>query len=54
MATPTNTVPTAIDGFCLSKSYRSRFANNALLDSRVRIRVWIREQRKIKDDQRHY
>ena len=29
-------------------SYMSRFANNALLGVRVRVRVWIREQRKIK------
>ena len=26
----------------------SRFANNALLGGGVRVRVWIREQRKIK------
>ena len=28
--------------------YMSRFANNALLGGGVRVRVWIREQRKIK------
>ena len=30
------------------KTYMSRFANNALLGGGVRVRVWIREQRKIK------
>jgi len=30
------------------------FANSALLGGGVRVRVWIREQRKIKRDQRHY
>ena len=28
--------------------YMSMFANNALLEGGVRVRVWIREQRKIK------
>ena len=39
----TKTYKTVISG-----SYMSRFANNALLGGGVRVRVWIREQRKIK------
>ena len=34
--------------FTNSSPYMSRFANNALLGGEVRVRVWIREQRKIK------
>ena len=33
---------------CHSSPHMSMFANNALLGSGVRVRVWIREQRKIK------
>ena len=32
----------------MSVLYMSRFANNAFLGGGVRVRVWIREQRKIK------
>jgi len=32
----------------------SMFANNALLGGGVRVRVWVREQRRSKEDQRYY
>ena len=34
--------------FGIFASHMSMFANNALLGGGVRVRVWIREQRKIK------
>ena len=38
----------------ISKAHMSMFDNNALLGGGVRVRVWIRKQKKSKEDQRHY
>ena len=40
-------VPIVLKERTLTSSHMSMFANNALLGGGVRVRVWIREQRKI-------
>ena len=42
------------DYFFSSGHEKYRIANNALLGGGVRVRVWVREQRKIKRRSRHY